>query len=140
MLSTETDSFFSLESNKQELGEKTTTEKKKKISFDLIQKIVLVRNEPEIIAAFKENTDKAHMIRSLCNTEAKKVKASYSGKQCSVKYNNLIRDCRKNIVISQKTGQGKMEWIYWDLMREHGVSGKEILPPSVEDTKKTIQF
>jgi hypothetical protein len=29
-----------------------------------------------------------------------------------------------------------MEWIYCDLMREHGVSGKEILPPSVEDTEQ----
>lgn len=101
------------------------TENEKITTRDEVKKLVEVRNLPEFIDKFEANKTLPHKISALWKEVAERAGLKISGIKTKEKYNNLMKEYRKNIVISKKTGEGGIVWKYWDLMKRSVVTEHE---------------
>ncbi|KAI5150400.1 hypothetical protein ENBRE01_1474 [Enteropsectra breve] len=106
----------------------------KKFTPDEIKRLVETRNQHEFIKKFNDNKSRAHIIKELWNDVSEVAALQYSGRECKEKYNLLLKEYRKNIVISNKIGEGRITWKHWNLMKENCHSGHEILPPDADES------
>lgn len=116
----------------QDDKKKNEEERFNAMTKDQVKKLVEVRNLPEFIEKFEMNKTIPHKLSKIWKEVAERAGLDFSGAKCKEKYNNLMKEYRKNIIISKTSGQGKISWKYWDLMNETVVEGKELVPTSAK--------